>query len=104
LRIHARFPSIKHGKPACYVSDGSTRFLNQCRMNGDSTRITILCAMFRQAEMPNGSRRVPTVKTGSFSACHTATWVGFYLPFSTLSSLNTVILSGAFHSRSDWKA
>src|SRR3979411_1937658 len=42
------------------VGDGGNRFLNQCRMNGDSTRKKIRCAMFRHAERPNGSRRVPT--------------------------------------------
>jgi len=30
-------------------------------MKGFLTRFTILCATFRQAEMPNGSRQVPTV-------------------------------------------
>src|SRR5260370_8067038 len=64
LPIRSRFPSIKTEKPTYKVGDGGNRFLNQFRMNGDSTRKKIRCAMFRHAERPNGSRRVPTLSDG----------------------------------------
>jgi hypothetical protein len=54
-------PSFLALLPVCGVGDGGNRFLNQCRMNGDSTRKKIRCATFRHAEKPKGSRRVPTV-------------------------------------------
>src|ERR1700682_3931955 len=52
LRISSRFPSIEAERPTYKVGDGGNRFLNQCRMNGDSTRKKIRCAMFRHAERP----------------------------------------------------
>src|SRR5262249_18220416 len=57
----ATSPSIRFvSRPAELVMAGH-RFLNQCRMNGGSTRTRIRCAMLRHAEMPKGSRRVPNV-------------------------------------------
>ena len=70
-------PSIlTESRPAGLVMAGN-RFLNQCRMNGSSTRTRIRCAALRHAEMPKGSRRAPNVYRRVHSRPrHTAQWVG----------------------------
>jgi hypothetical protein len=70
-------PSIHcESRPAGLVMAGH-RYLNQCRMNGSSTRTRIRCATLRHAEMPKGSRRAPNVYRRVHSRPrHTAGWVG----------------------------
>jgi hypothetical protein len=70
-------PSIRiESRPARLVMAGH-RYLNQCRMNGCSTRTRIRCATLRHAQMPKGSRRAPNVYRRVHSRPrHTAQWVG----------------------------